>query len=228
MSALPSEPVHLISEPDQEPTRLRLLGELSEPASASELGKRLRLPRQRVNYHLRELERAGLVRLVEQRRKGNCTERLVQAIGRSYLVSPDAMKALSPDPERVRDRFSSAYLVAAFARVIRDVAILRRRAAAAKQALATFTLETEIRFASARAQHAFVEALGDAVARLVAEHHDEQTLGGRRFRLVLGAHPAITKTEQQAAADAAASSKPSEKDPPPAGAPAGASKETPS
>jgi hypothetical protein len=98
------------------------------------------------------------------------------------------------------------YLVAAFARVIRDVATLRRRAAAAGKALATFTLETEIRFASAKAQHAFMEALSVSVARLVAEHHDEQTLGGRRFRLVLGAHPVITKTEREAGVESASGS----------------------
>ena len=33
------------------------------------------LPRQKVNYHLRALERHGLVELVQERRKGNVTER---------------------------------------------------------------------------------------------------------------------------------------------------------
>lgn len=71
-----------------EPTRLRLLAGLREPDSATGLAKRLGLPRQRVNYHLRELEAAGLIRLVRENRKGNCTERIVEAIARSFALDP--------------------------------------------------------------------------------------------------------------------------------------------
>ena len=44
------------------PMRLRLLRLAQEPASATELARRLDLPRQRVNYHVRELARAGFLR----------------------------------------------------------------------------------------------------------------------------------------------------------------------
>lgn len=71
--------------------RLELMRALDGPASASELARRLGLPRQRVNYHLRELERVGLVREVEQRRKGNCVERRVVASSRSYAISPSVL-----------------------------------------------------------------------------------------------------------------------------------------
>ena len=63
-------------------TRLRLVRELVEPDSAAGLAKRLGLPRQRLNYHLRELEAAGLLELVEERRRGNCVERIVRAVAR--------------------------------------------------------------------------------------------------------------------------------------------------
>src|SRR5688572_22997889 len=113
-----------------EPTRLRLLTELAMPDgdSASGLARRLSLPRQRVNYHLRELEKAGLVELVREQRKGNCVERIVRAVARSYLISPEVLGGAAPKDEgEVRDRFSSAYLVSAAARTIRDVAVLRER-----------------------------------------------------------------------------------------------------
>jgi DNA-binding transcriptional ArsR family regulator len=57
------------AEVSLDPMRARLLAELAEPASASTLASRLGLPRQKVNYHLHELERHGLVKLVEERRK---------------------------------------------------------------------------------------------------------------------------------------------------------------
>jgi DNA-binding transcriptional ArsR family regulator len=62
-----------------DPVRARLLAELAEPAAATMLAARVGLPRQKVNYHLRALERHGLVELVEERRRGNCTEGVLRA-----------------------------------------------------------------------------------------------------------------------------------------------------
>ena len=105
-----------------DPTRQKLLAQLNEPDSAAGLARRLRLPRQKVNYHLRALEAAGVVELVEERRKGNCTERVVRATARAFMISPEALGALGPTAEAAGDRLSSAYLMASAGRVIRDVA----------------------------------------------------------------------------------------------------------
>lgn len=192
--------VQVIRELDQaaslmEPTRLRMMRELSSPDSATGLARRLGLPRQRVNYHLRELEKSGLVRLVEERRKRNCIERIVEASARSYLISPEILSELGTDPAVVRDRFSWSYLLAVAARTIKDLAILRRRADRAKKRLATLTIETEVRFATPDAMHAFADELANEVGRLVAKYHDERSPDGRLFRFFLGGHPVITKKD---------------------------------
>lgn len=180
-----------------EPSRLRLLSELAEPASATELAKRLNQPRQRLNYHLRELEKAGLVELVEERRKGNCLERVVRASARAYLVSPEVLGELGADPARVQDRVSSAYLVAVSAETIREVGELRGRAERAGKKLATFTLQTEVRFADADSMQAFAQELSEAVAGLVAKHHaGEGDDRGRLFKFTIGGYPAITRTAE--------------------------------
>ena len=83
-------------------------------------------------------------------RRRNCTERFVRATARSYVISPLALGAIGIDANGVRDQFSTAYLVSAAARAIRDVSVLRQKATKAGKKLATLTLETEIRFASAR------------------------------------------------------------------------------
>ena len=49
------------------PLRRELLERLHEPGSASSLAGQLDLPRQKLAYHLRVLEEAGLVKLVEER-----------------------------------------------------------------------------------------------------------------------------------------------------------------
>jgi DNA-binding transcriptional ArsR family regulator len=174
-----------------QPERLRVLENLLEPDSASGVARRLQLPRQQVNYHLRELEKCGLVEFIEERRRGNCLERLVQATARSYLISPDALGRLGRDPALQPDRFSAAYLLAAAARAIREVARLLVRADKAGKRVATLTLETEVRFADAAARSAFAEELTNAVARLAAKYNTDRP-GGRRFRFFLGAYPAAT------------------------------------
>ena len=123
----PTRPLDIIRSPNTaakllQPMRRQILENLSEPRSASGLARMLGLPRQKVNYHLRELEKGGLVELVEERRRGNCTERLVKATARSYLISPEVLGTLGSRPEEIRDRFSVAYLVATAGRVVRDVA----------------------------------------------------------------------------------------------------------
>src|SRR5262252_11113214 len=92
------------AEASLDPIRARLLAALVEPGSATMLAARVGLPRQKVNYHLHELERHGLVELVEERRKGNMTERVLRATASSYVISPAALSPLAPDPARSPDR----------------------------------------------------------------------------------------------------------------------------
>lgn len=178
-----------------DPARVALLERLREPGSASSVARDLGLPRQRVNYHLRELEKAGLVEFVEERRRGNCVERLVKATARSYLISPQILGALGRTPEEQRDRFSATYLLAAAARLVQQLSEHLSRAAAANKRVATLTLETDIRFASAADRTAFAEDLSRAVARLAAKYHDEDAPGGRTVRLLVGAYPAPAQTD---------------------------------
>ena len=80
-------------------TRIELLRNLDEPASAATLARRLDLPRQRVNYHLRELESQRLIELVEEKRRGNVTERIYRRTGRSYAISTAALPGQKANPE---------------------------------------------------------------------------------------------------------------------------------
>ncbi len=179
-----------------DPLRLRLLEELREADSASGLARRLRLPRQKINYHLRELEKKRLVELVGERRRGNCVERMLRATAHTYLISPAALGSLAVDPEKIQDRFSSTYLVALAARAIREVAGLRQRADQAGKRLATLSLEADVRFASAAERNAFAEELSGHLARLVDKYHDEKSPGGRPFRFFVGGYPAPTRSRK--------------------------------
>lgn len=160
-----------------------------EAGSATSLSHRMGLPRQKINYHLRELEKDELVELVEERRRGNCTERVVKATARSYLISSEALGRLGSAPEKIQDRLSAAYLVATAGQAVRDIGQMQGRAEKAGKRLATLTLTSEVRFASAEARTAFAEELTTALAGLVARYHDEAAPGGRRFRFMVGGYP---------------------------------------
>jgi DNA-binding transcriptional ArsR family regulator len=191
--------LHVIQDPNSaatalHPLRQRILGELAEPDSAAGLARRMGLPRQQLNYHLHELEKEQLVEEVGERKQRNCTERLVRAVARSYVISPATLGALATDPAEIRDRASSAYLIAVAARTLSNVAALRARAQRTNKRVPTLTVETEVRFASPDAQHAFGQELAQEVARIVAKYHDDAAPDGRRFRLVTCVHPAQEAT----------------------------------
>lgn len=172
-----------------DPARARLLAQMSEPRSATMLAAAAGLPRQKVNYHLRALERHGLVELVEERRKGNVTERLLQATAGSFVISPAALAAVAPDPSRAPDRLSARWLLALAAQLVRDVGGLINASAKAGRRLATFGMDGEVRFASAADRAAFTVELTQAVTALVAKYHDESAADGRAHRLVIAIHP---------------------------------------
>ncbi|MEU7853477.1 helix-turn-helix domain-containing protein [Nonomuraea sp. NPDC049141] len=181
------------AEVSLDPVRARLLAELAEPGSATMLAAKVGLARQKVNYHLRALERHGLVELVEERRKGNCTERVMQASAASYVISPTALSAVEPDPSRAPDQLSARWLLAVAARLVRDVGALITAAAKARKRVATFAIDGEVRFASAADRAAFAEELSGVVASLVSKYHDEQADDGRPHRLIIAIHPSVGK-----------------------------------
>jgi DNA-binding transcriptional ArsR family regulator len=183
------------AEVSLDPIRTRLLAELGEPASATAVAARLGLPRQKVNYHLRTLEEHGLVELVEERRKGNMVERLLQATAVSYVISPAALAALQPDPAKSADRLSARWLIALAARLVRELGQLLAGAAKARKRLATFGMDGEIRFASAADRAAFAHELAAAVTGLIGKYHDESAKGGRDHRVIVAVHPSV-KPEQ--------------------------------
>ena len=166
-----------------------MLAALTEPDSAAGLARRMGLPRQRLNYHLRALEKAGLLECVAERRTGNCTERMLRATARAFMINPNALGSFGPTPETASDRFNASYLVAVAARTITEVSALDARARADERRLSTLTIDSEIRFASPESRAAFGRELTERLADLVVKYHDDESPRGRRFRLVTIGHP---------------------------------------
>lgn len=201
-----SNPLAILRDPESASavlSRIRrdVLTALRQPGSATTVGADLGLPRQKVNYHLRALENLGLVEHVEDRQRGGCTERIVRATASHYVIDPAVLGDLEARPESGADRLSSAHLAAVSSRTLSDLAELRERAAQSGKRLPTFSLETAVRFSSPADQSAFLEELSNTVARLLHRYHDEEQEGGRWFRVILGAHPALNRAPGHATPD---------------------------
>lgn len=178
------------------PLRRRILEALAAPGSATTVADQLDAPRQKVNYHLRQLEKAGLVEQVGTRQRRGLTERLVRATASHYLVAPDTLDAgQAPTARRdAQDLFSATFQVATAARTIREVAALADLAREAGQRLTTLTLDTEITFATPAAREQFANDLVTTIQRLVATHSQPTSPNGRPYRLVINAHPVYRPT----------------------------------
>jgi DNA-binding transcriptional ArsR family regulator len=190
--------VQLLEEPEKvraalSPLRRELLRLLREPASGTQLAATLDLPRQRVNYHLRELEKAGLVELVEERQRRGFVERILRATAGTLFVDPSVMgRAFT----QLHDQYAAEHLVEVAAGTVRDVARMQGEADAAGKRLLTFTLEAEVRFAEPGDVHRFTDALTEAVRQTIESFDTE---GGRPYRLIAGGHPAPRSTGGEAA-----------------------------
>jgi hypothetical protein len=123
---------------------------------------------------------------------------VMSATASSYVISPAALAAVAPDPARSPDQLSAMWLVALAARLVREVGELMRGAKRAGRPLATFGIDSEVRFASAADRAAFAAELSRSIERLVAAYHDESVPGGRRHRLLIALHPTLTTTEKEA------------------------------
>ena len=169
------------------PLRRRLLEELHEPLSATQAADLLGVSRQQANYHLRVLEGAGLVELVETRRRRGCTERILRATAGAFVVDPGVVGTQAAASD---DRYAAEHLVATAADVVRDVVRMQGAADGAGTRLLTFTIEADIGFRQPGDVEAFTTALADAVAAIAHRFHDP---AGRRYRVVAGGHPARTE-----------------------------------
>jgi DNA-binding transcriptional ArsR family regulator len=187
----------LVAEPERlraalTPLRSRLLERLRTPASATQVAAELGIARQKLNYHLRILERAGLVELVEERQRRGCTERILRSTADAFVVDPTVM---STDEQAaftaIGDRYAAEHLVGVAAATVRQVARMQAGAERAGTRLLTFTLEADIRFAQPADVHRFADALHDSLARTAAEFDRP---GGRSYRIVVGGHPTPKET----------------------------------
>ncbi len=177
------------------PLHVQILRFAQSPVSATEIAGQLRMPRQRVNYHVRKLADRGLLRKAGRQRKRNMVEQRYRATARSFLFVPGILGPLEPDWRRIEDTASAGYLLALTAQVQSDVARAWKAASQEGTRLSTLSVKSQFRFEEPGERAEFARALRQAVVDVIARHTSPQELPSGRpaqgapYRLVLACYP---------------------------------------
>src|SRR5437773_3493469 len=98
--------------------RVRILDLLTEsPLTVTQLAERMHLAPAKIHYHVRELERVGLLRLVETREKGGILEKYYQPVAHDFSVQKqlfsapvdEAMSTITTWFNQIREGFLKAF-----------------------------------------------------------------------------------------------------------------------
>jgi DNA-binding transcriptional ArsR family regulator len=183
--------VQLVDDPDVvqvlgNPVRLQVLEALHPPASAATVARAIGQSRQNANYHLKELERVGLVVRAGERRVGNFIETLYEASARTLLISPRLTLGGGRRAAALATQVSLENLVTLGERLARDAVVLLDSAAFDGATIASASVEAEVSFKGAAEREGFLREYLAAVAALAKKYGAR---GGERFRVAFAAYP---------------------------------------
>lgn len=170
------------------PKRVEILRLLAEARSCTQLAGILGETPQLVYYHIKQLERAGLVEKAAERRVRGIVEGIYKARARSYWFSPGLVRRLGGS-ERSRDQMSLSFLAELAEQVQEDVG----RLAEHEVDTPSLGLVAEILLRDASERAAFLRDVQQTFERLARRHGATSQGSGRTgeaFRLALACYPA--------------------------------------
>jgi DNA-binding transcriptional ArsR family regulator len=170
--------------------RVDVLKQMAEPINCTTLGERLGQSPQAIYYHVKALEKSGLVEKVEERRVRGIVEGVYQATARSYWVSPRLVGKLGGE-RATRDQLSLGYLIALAEEVQDDVGRLAQHAPGGEDQAPSLGLSAQIELKTAADRAAFMRDVQQAFQALAETYGARGTKRGRHYKLALACYPAI-------------------------------------
>lgn len=172
------------------PLRREILAHARTPVSAAGIAAVMKRPRQVINYHVRELARAGFLKRAGRVRKRGLYEQRYVVSAQAFVLAPEMLGVMDATAApAAADKGSASYLLMLATRLQKELSESWRKADAGGTPLPLLSLDSEFGFASPSDRARFATALTHAMTRIVAEH----TVPGRgcdgRYRLVIGCYP---------------------------------------
>ena len=174
------------------PLRREILAHAKTPVSAAGIAAAMKRPRQVINYHVRELARAGFLTRAGRARKRGLVEQRYVVSAKAFVLAPDVLGDLdaTAGDSATADKASAAYLLMLATRLQQELSQAWRKAEASGIALPLLSLDTEFGFATAADRARFATALTQAITKVVANHTTAPSGGcNGKYRLVLGCYP---------------------------------------
>ena len=162
------------------PKRVEVLRRFAEPRTCTQVGAELDESPQAVYYHVKRLQKAGLLELVKERRVRGIVEGVYQAVAQSYWVAPELVGRLGAE-RAPSDHLGLGYLLSLWESLQADLA----RLASAPPVLPSFGVSGDIRLAPDQGA-AFVADLQRAFQDVLARYGGSE---GHTFRLALACYP---------------------------------------
>jgi DNA-binding transcriptional ArsR family regulator len=170
------------------PRRIEMLRLMGEPRTCPGLAEIFEETPQKVYYHVKAMERAGLVERVGERQVRGAVEGFYQARARSYWLAPNLVRSLG-GVTAGRDRASLAVLCAHAAQMLADTGRLAQTAAEGEH-VPSLSLAAEIALPDVRRRNEFLTELNETFQRLTREYGSRNgDDAGENFRVTLTCYP---------------------------------------
>jgi DNA-binding transcriptional ArsR family regulator len=173
-----------------QPLRLEILQQLVEPRSCGEVGAALGCTAQKVHYHIKALEAAGIVRRVGERKVRALTEGIYQAAAQHFWPGAALLHSLG-GRAGAQDALSRNYLLGLAEELGSDAARLALGSAAQQAAQPTLNVSARVSLADPRRRSAFMAELQHMLERLAEKYGAaEPAAGSEVYKLLLACYPA--------------------------------------
>lgn len=164
---------YYIESPEQatvllNPIRGEIIAQLLEPGSAAEVARTLGETAQRINYHLKALEKAGLVQRVGTRQVRNLVEVLYRSIAKTFVLA-DCLSMKPETVQKLKDQSSLAHLVTTSERIRRDAMLLMEQSDVGQE-IPSATLQLQVHLSGEQQRQAFIEEYAAMVQQLVERY----------------------------------------------------------
>jgi DNA-binding transcriptional ArsR family regulator len=173
------------------PIRLEILKRLDEPRTCPELADFFDETPQKVYYHVKALENAGLVDKVSERRVRGAVEGSYQASARAYWLAPKLVGQIGGS-KAAQDQLSLRILLDLAGEVHDDIGKLGNRSAVGAD-VPSLSLSAHIHLPNANRRAEFLQELQEVFKQLARKYGlpDEEPMitDEQGFRLVLMCYP---------------------------------------
>ena len=182
------------------PHRLEILRRLDKPRTCPELASEFEESAQKIYYHVKALQDAGLVDKVAEKRVRGTVEGYYQAKARSYWLAPKLVGQVG-GAKQARDQVSLRVLLQLAEDVIEDTGKLGSASEAGKH-VPSLSLSAQIHLANASHRAEFLEELQTTFQALALKYgipssDDDAVDKSANFRLVMMCYPKQTTDNDQ-------------------------------